>query len=78
MRNVTVSMDEGLARWVRVEAARLQMSVSRFLAEVLEQRRAAGAAYRQRMGSALARKPFLDGAERRLSRDELHERHPVR
>jgi hypothetical protein len=71
-------MDDDLARWVRVEAARQEMSVSRFLAEVLRERMAAGRRYQQRMRSALARAPFLEGADRRSSREELHERRPVR
>jgi hypothetical protein len=40
MRNVTVSMDEGTLTWVRVEAARAGMSVSRWLGERLARDRA--------------------------------------
>jgi len=36
MRNVTVLMDGKVARWVRIEAARHDMSVSRFLAELVD------------------------------------------
>jgi len=39
MSNVTVSLDEETARWVRVEAARRDVSVSRFLTELLSERR---------------------------------------
>jgi hypothetical protein len=35
MRNVTISMDEELARWARVEAARRDTSVSQMLAGLL-------------------------------------------
>lgn len=43
MINVTVSMDEDTARWVRVEAAKAGKSVSRWLGELLAARRKAEA-----------------------------------
>ncbi len=41
MRNVTISLDSDLAQWVRVEAAKADKSVSRWIADVLEAKRAA-------------------------------------
>ena len=38
MRNVTVSLDEETARWARIEAACHDMSVSRFVGQVLRER----------------------------------------
>ncbi len=35
MKNVTVSMDDAVAEWARLEAARQNTSVSRLLGEVL-------------------------------------------
>jgi hypothetical protein len=43
MINVTVSMDEDSARWVRIEAAKAGKSVSRWLGELLAERRRAAA-----------------------------------
>ncbi|MBB2971235.1 ribbon-helix-helix protein, CopG family [Mesorhizobium sp. RMAD-H1] len=38
MKNITISMDEELARKTRVEAAKAGKSMSRFIAELLEER----------------------------------------
>ncbi|MEQ1616868.1 MAG: hypothetical protein ABL883_00805 [Terricaulis sp.] len=43
MANVTITMDEDTARWVRVEAAKAGKSVSRWVGEVLAGRRRAEA-----------------------------------
>lgn len=39
MLNVTISMDEETARWLRVEAAKAGKSVSRFVGDLLAERR---------------------------------------
>jgi hypothetical protein len=39
MKNVTISMDEATLAWVRVEAARAGVSVSRWIGEILQARR---------------------------------------
>ena len=38
LRNVTLTLEESVARWARVEAARQDLSVSRFLANILIER----------------------------------------
>jgi hypothetical protein len=38
MKNVTVSLDETVARWARIKAAEQGKSLSRFLADLLEER----------------------------------------
>jgi hypothetical protein len=38
VKNVTVSLDETVARWARIKAAEQDKSLSRFLAELLEER----------------------------------------
>lgn len=43
MVNITITMDEETARWVRVEAAKAGKSVSRWLGEMLAARRRAEA-----------------------------------
>ena len=36
MKNVTISMDEETATWTRVQAARANKSVSKYIAELLD------------------------------------------
>jgi hypothetical protein len=38
LRNVTVTLEEDVARWARIEAARQDTSVSRLLGEILKER----------------------------------------
>jgi hypothetical protein len=38
LRNVTVTLEENVAEWARIEAARRDTSVSRFLGEMLRER----------------------------------------
>ncbi len=78
LRNITVSLDERVAHWVRLEAARQETSVSRFLGGVLKDRMLEESGYEQAMRRALARKPFLRTDGRYLSREEVHERAHLR
>lgn len=41
LRNVTVTLEEDVARWARIEAARRDTSVSRLLGELLKERASA-------------------------------------
>ena len=74
MRNVTVSLEESVARWARLEAARKETSVSRLLGEILKQRMVEKNSYESAMRRSLARKPFLNTDGRYLSREEVHDR----
>jgi hypothetical protein len=78
LRNVTVTLDEEVARWARVEAAGNEMSLSRFLGGLLKQRMLEKDNYEQAMHRALARKPFLKTDGRYLSREEAHDRAHLR
>jgi hypothetical protein len=78
LRNVTVTMEETVARWVRIEAAKQETSVSGLLAEMLKQRMRDENGYERAMRRALARKPFLNTVGDYPSREEAHERRPVR
>lgn len=42
LRNVTVTLEEEVAKWARIEAARRDTSVSRLLGELLKERMAFG------------------------------------
>ena len=78
LRNITLTLEEEVARWARIEAAKADVSVSRFLAEILKQRMAAQDGYGKAMRRALARKPFLKTDGRYLSREEIHDRSRLR
>jgi len=41
LRNVTVTLEEDVAQWARIEAARRDTSVSRLLGEILKERMSA-------------------------------------
>jgi hypothetical protein len=74
LRNVTVSLEESVARWARLEAARKETSVSRLLGDILKQRMLEKNSYERAMRRSLARKPFLSTDGRYLSREEVHDR----
>jgi hypothetical protein len=78
LRNITVTLEEDVARWARIEAARNETSVSRFLAAILKDRMTEKDRYERAMRRALARKPFLDTDGRYLSREEVHDRSRLR
>ena len=74
LRNVTVTLEETVARWARMEAARQDISVSKLLAGVLKERMRETDDYDRAMRQALARKPFLETDGKYLSREEVHGR----
>lgn len=78
LRNVTVTLEEEVAQWARIEAARQDTSVSRLLGELLKERMAAEAGYERSMRSALRRKAFLHSDGRYLKREEAHDRARLR
>ena len=76
MRNVTISLDEETALWARVEAACHDMSVSRFVGQVLREKMTSSEDFERAQRSYLSR-----GARRMGSgdgslpgRDEIHRR----
>lgn len=75
-RNVTVTLDEETARWVRVEAARRDTSVSRFLGEILSERRSRAEGYESARAAFMSReaRPLRRPGDPLPSRDELHSR----
>jgi len=78
LRNVTVTLEEKVARWARIEAARQDTSVSRLLAELLRQRMREQDSYEQSMRRALARKPFPATDGKYPKREEIYDRARVR
>ena len=78
MKNVTISMDEDTLGWVRIEAAKAGVSVSRWIAERLQgmnNERAAKAAAAARMIAFLDAGPRFDLSENgkiTIERDDLY------
>ncbi len=75
-KNVTVTLEEQVARWARIRAAELDTSVSRLLGDLLRDMMQREKAYEAAMEQYLAREPLLiSGCGTAYpSRDSLHER----
>lgn len=73
-----MTLEEDVAKWARIEAARQDTSVSRLLGELLKERMASDAGYERAMRRALTRKPFLRSNGRYLTREEAHDRARLR
>jgi hypothetical protein len=78
LRNVTVTLEEGVARWARMEAARRDTSVSQLLAGILKERMKEKDSYESAMRRALARKPFPKTDGRYPKREEIYDRARLR
>jgi hypothetical protein len=59
MRNVTITMEEEVADWARMEAARRKTSVSRLVGELLAEKMRHDDAYERAMNEWLQRKAPL-------------------
>ena len=57
MKNVTISLDEDTARWLRVQAATKATSVSRLVGEMLRECRLEDSEYQNAMARFLDRQP---------------------
>ena len=80
MRNITVSLPEDVAHWLRVRAAENSRSVSKWLADLLAGMRRREDEYEVAMERFLARKPrkLQWSDDRKPTRDELHDRAGLR
>ncbi len=80
MKNVTVLLDDEVAQWARVWAARHNTSVSKLLGEFLAERMKEETGYEAAMKRFLSRRPtrLKKKGERYPHRDELHERDLLR
>jgi plasmid stability protein len=80
MKNITVTLDETTAAWVRIYAAQHGKSISRLLGEILQERMREARDYNDAMRRFLAKKPvkfnWVDGSS--PTRDELHDRANLR
>jgi hypothetical protein len=78
LRNITITLEEDLARWARIEAAREDTSVSQFLAGLLRRRMREQDSYEQSKRSFLARKSFPKSDGKYPTREEIYNRARVR
>jgi hypothetical protein len=76
MKNVTITMDEKVARWARIRAAEQNTSVSRLVGQMLKERMQEEEVYLLAMEQYLAKEPkaLKKGGASYPSREELHER----
>jgi hypothetical protein len=75
MKNVTVTMEDSVADWARLEAARRNTSVSRLGGEVLAETLRQDDEYERAMNDWLGRKrKYKSNGAAYAKRDELHDR----
>ena len=76
MKKVTITLKEGVARWARIKAAERNISVSRLVGEVLQERMQAEENYGLAMEQYLSQGPQIlkQVGTRYPRREELHER----
>ena len=79
MKNVTITVDEEVAQWARVWAAKHNTSVSRILGDILKEKMRQEEGYEAAMRQFLSRKPYVLKKTRRYpKREELHDRKGLR
>lgn len=79
MKNVTISMDDELARWLRIEAAKHDTSMSGFVSNILRNLMESERGYARAMRRNLGRKPQdISSGKPYPSREETHDRSRVR
>jgi hypothetical protein len=76
MKNVTVTMEDAVADWARMEAARLNTSVSRLIGELLAEKMRHDDAYERAMREALEFKSLGSSDGLVMARDEMVDRAP--
>jgi hypothetical protein len=74
MKNVTVTMEDTVADWARMEAARRNTSVSRLVGEMLADKMRHDDAYERAMREALEFKSFGVSTGPYLTREEIYDR----
>ena len=80
MKNVTITLEEEVARWARVRAAERNTSLSKLVGELLRQHMKEEQAYDAAMKRYLSRKPkwLKPRGEPYPTREELHDRTRLR
>jgi hypothetical protein len=80
MKNVTITLDEKVARWARIRAAEEDTSVSRLVGEMLREKMFEESAYEASMHAYLDQSPGKLKKEGQTypDREELHDRPNLR
>ena len=76
MKNVTVTMEDTVAEWARMEAARRNTSVSRLIGEMLAEKMRHDDAYERAMREALEFKSWGVSDGGALEREGIYDRGP--
>jgi hypothetical protein len=74
MRNITITLREDIADWLRVEAAKADVSMSGFVAEMLEMRMGRGKQQMLELEQFLGGAGFAGIAAELGKRDDLYDR----
>lgn len=76
MKNVTITLEEEVARWARIWAAKRNTSVSRLVGELLKEKMQEEEDYRLAMAQYLAQSPQVlkQAGAPYPEREEVHER----
>jgi len=80
MKNLTITLDPQAMAWARVEAAKREMSLSRFVGEVLREKMRSSQEYQKAYMTFLSEKPLFirKPGERYLTREEANDRAALR
>ncbi len=80
MKNVTVTLDEKTAAWARIYAARRDMSLSRYLGELLHRQMHESRDYERAMKRYFSRPParLSNPGDRYPTREDLYARDDLR
>jgi hypothetical protein len=80
MKNVTITLDEDVARWARIHAAELDTSLSCLVAELLrdKMKEEAGYASAMKLYFSSSPKPLKKPGASYPKRNEIHERTNLR
>jgi hypothetical protein len=76
MKNVTITLDAETAKWVRAQAAEKNMSVSRWVGEILQENMGHRREYQRAMRRWLSSSPvqMKEPGDTLPTRDEIHDR----
>lgn len=78
MKNVTITLEEDVAQWARVFAAKHNTSVSQLLGQMLKEKMAHEDEYEAAMNRYLSRRYTVRSKGRYPKREELHDRKSLR
>jgi len=80
MKNVTITMDEEVARWARIRAAELETSVSRLVGQMLKEKMLVDQTYEKARDRYLAQPPkaLKKAKEKYPARQDLYDRRSSR